>query len=116
MFYVWFAPLSKLVTLIFSNEVSDQVETILTNSRQRIFQFRLKHYKSYLHAVAGVASFHQQAADNLTNDQVQAYLLHCIREKMVRLTGRDILRCPHCLQWNQRRENQPKATDKTGQK
>jgi hypothetical protein len=50
--------------------------------------------EAYLHAVADVASFHRQAADTLTNDQVQAYLLHCIREKMLRLTSRDILRCP----------------------
>jgi hypothetical protein len=45
----WFAPLSKLVTLIFSSEVSDQVETIshdVSNDRvdmgywvQIVFQF-----------------------------------------------------------------------------
>jgi hypothetical protein len=37
--------------------------------------------EAYLHSVTDVSSFHQQSAEQLTNDQVQDYLLYCIQER-----------------------------------
>lgn len=49
--------------------------------------------EAYLHSVADLSSFHQQSAEQLTNDQVQDYLLYCIQERKLAWSTCNVLFC-----------------------
>jgi integrase/recombinase XerD len=52
-----------------------------------------KTQKAYLYTIADLSSFHQQAADELTNKQVQDYLLYCIKDKKLEWSSCNIRFC-----------------------
>jgi integrase/recombinase XerD len=49
--------------------------------------------KAYLFTIADLSSFHQRAAVDLTNEQVQDYLLYCIQEKKLAWSSCNIHFC-----------------------
>ncbi len=49
--------------------------------------------EAYLRAIAGLANYHQQASEDLTNDQIQDYLLYCIQEKQLAWSSCNVLFC-----------------------
>jgi integrase/recombinase XerD len=48
---------------------------------------------AYLQSVKGLTAYYQQPADQLTNDQIQAYLLYCIQEKKLAWASCNVLFC-----------------------
>jgi site-specific recombinase XerD len=69
------------------------------NSRNSFAQYLCLHRvapktnKSYMQAVAGISAFHHQPAENLSNDQIQDYLLYCIQEKQLAWASCNVLFC-----------------------
>jgi integrase/recombinase XerD len=49
--------------------------------------------KAYLYTIADLSSFHRQSADDLTNEQVQDYLLYYIRDKKLSWSSCNIRFC-----------------------
>lgn len=49
--------------------------------------------KAYLHSVNSLSQFFQQPAEQLTNDQIQDYLLYCIQEKKLAWASCNVLFC-----------------------
>jgi site-specific recombinase XerD len=49
--------------------------------------------KAYLFTIADLSSFHRQSADELTNEQVQDYLLYCIQDKKLAWSSCNIRFC-----------------------
>ena len=49
--------------------------------------------ESYLHAVSDIAGFHHQTPENLSTDQIQDYLLHCIQVKQLEWASCNVLFC-----------------------
>ncbi len=49
--------------------------------------------EAYLRSVDQVSSFHGLPAQDLTNDQVQQFLLHCIQEKKLAWSSCNVLFC-----------------------
>lgn len=52
-----------------------------------------KTHKSYLYHIKGISAYYQQPADQLTNDQIQDYLLHCIQKKKMAWASCNVLFC-----------------------
>lgn len=56
-------------------------------------RFADKTKQSYLWAVDGVGEFHNQAPDTLTKEQIQDYLLHCIKGKKLAWSSCNVIFC-----------------------
>lgn len=54
-------------------------------------RFAPKTRVAYLNSVASLSSYHQQSAEQLTNDQVQDFLLYCIQEKQMAWASCNVL-------------------------
>lgn len=52
-----------------------------------------KTHKSYLSYIKSLSAYYKQPADQLTNDQIQDYLLHCIQEKKMAWASCNVLFC-----------------------
>ena len=75
--------------------------------------FSPKIKQAYINAVTGLAGYFSKAPDSLSNDQIQAYLIHLIKERGLAWSSCNVvfsgLRCfyGHVLQWEQLRFNIP---------
>ncbi|MEA2109405.1 MAG: tyrosine-type recombinase/integrase [Pseudomonadota bacterium] len=49
--------------------------------------------KAYLQSVQGLELFHEQPAENLSNEQIQDYLIYCIQEKELAWSSCNVLFC-----------------------
>ena len=49
--------------------------------------------EAYLHAVAGISAYHKQPASELSNDQIQDYLLYAIQERQLAWSSCNVLFC-----------------------
>ncbi len=56
--------------------------------------------ESYLHAVSDIAGFHHQTPENLSTDQIQDYLLHCIQVKQLEWASCNVLFCALKKSWS----------------
>lgn len=72
----------------------------MTRGYQHNFEIHLtlqrlapKTKEAYLGAITALSSYHQQAPDDLTNDQIQDYLLYCIQEKKLAWSSCNVLFC-----------------------
>lgn len=52
-----------------------------------------KTHKSYLSYIKSLSAYYKQPADQLTNDQIQDYLLHCIQKKKMAWASCNVLFC-----------------------
>lgn len=53
----------------------------------------LKTKEAYLRSVADVSAYHDRPAEELNNDQIQDFLLHCITEKKLAWSSCNVLFC-----------------------
>jgi site-specific recombinase XerD len=53
----------------------------------------LKTRQAYLNAVAGLHAFHEQPPENLSNEQIQDYLIHCIQDRQLAWSSCNVLFC-----------------------
>ncbi len=56
-------------------------------------RFAPKTMEAYLRAVDDVARFHKQPAEELSNDQIQDFLLYCIQEKQLAWSSCNVVFC-----------------------
>ena len=52
-----------------------------------------KTHESYLYYIKNLSAYYKQPADQLTNDQVQDYLLYCIQERKLAWSTCNVLFC-----------------------
>jgi len=52
-----------------------------------------KTHESYLYYIKNLSAYYKQPADQLTNDQIQDYLLHCIQKKNMAWATCNVLFC-----------------------
>lgn len=52
-----------------------------------------KTHESYLYYIKSLSAYYKQPADQLTNDQIQDYLLHCIQKKKMAWATCNVLFC-----------------------
>lgn len=56
-------------------------------------RFSIKTVESYLRAVGDLSHYYNQPSSELTNDQIQDYLLYCIQEKQLAWSSCNVLFC-----------------------
>ena len=74
-------------------------ETIMTELRQRMLEamvlrgFAKRTRESYVEAVAALARHHWRSPDQLSDEQVQAYLLHLLQERQLARSSVNVAAC-----------------------